>query len=195
MISTCRAYRPPGDNCQFCKWLRLHGDGRFGVRQLPFVGSLPAGGRDSAPAPRSAVSLGSSFTRTGSSRHPESSAHVLPSAGPATLHHGVRLFATLTGDGPDGRVRRDGKPVAPAAPSRAALKSDAAARGFAFSGHRESGFLTPAADAAPWRWRHYRASARRGSWKTSGSRAWSLLRPDRSGASAENSLMDPKSGT
>jgi len=34
-FSGCGAYRPAGDRCQCCKWLRPHGDGRLGVRPPP----------------------------------------------------------------------------------------------------------------------------------------------------------------
>jgi len=37
-LTNCRAYHPPGDNCQFCKSLRLHGDAHLAVRQVPFLG-------------------------------------------------------------------------------------------------------------------------------------------------------------
>ncbi len=94
------------------------------------------------------------------------------------------------------RTRFNAVPLEPSAPrwlqsvahSRTALAADLEAGG-RWRGYYESDFLNEPG-LSPYRLRQFWGQFERGSWRILGGQAWSLLRPNRVGISAENDLMN-----
>jgi hypothetical protein len=74
--------------------------------------------------------------------------------------------------------------------SRLLLRADAPAGPVALTMYLESDFLNPNAGQSPYRWRQYWGAARWGKWELMGGRAWSLLRPNRTGVESDTGLMN-----
>jgi hypothetical protein len=74
--------------------------------------------------------------------------------------------------------------------SRVLLHADRTAGPVQLTAYLESDFLNPTPGGDPYRWRQYWGSARWGGWEILGGKAWSLLRPNRTGVHSDVDLMN-----
>ncbi len=74
--------------------------------------------------------------------------------------------------------------------SRLYLRADNRERPVQLTAYLESDFLNPNAAQTPFRWRQAWGAARWGKWQLLAGKAWSLLRPNRTGVESDSGLMN-----